>query len=132
MESRVRERALQTMVQATSQARITRAMRTRTVIPGEELFELDDEVEYHRPSAQKDVPGCHGPAAVIGALSDQGQVVIRRKENELRCRFQDVRQFIGATQPELQLGSTQEAFEAIRMYIEAMRVGSSEQSVCCK
>ena len=68
MENRVREIALQTMVEATSQARITRAMRTRTVIPGEELLELGDEVEYHRPSTQKDVSGWHGPAVVIGVL----------------------------------------------------------------
>ena len=58
-EARVREIAFQTMVKATSQARINRAMRTQTALPGQALFELGDQVEYHRPSASKDTPGWH-------------------------------------------------------------------------
>jgi len=45
-------------------------MRTKTVIPGEELFELGDEAEYHRPSTSKDVSGWHGPATIVGILAD--------------------------------------------------------------
>ena len=40
-EARVREIAFQTMVEATSQARINRAMRTQTALSGQALFEID-------------------------------------------------------------------------------------------
>ena len=39
IEARVREIALQAMVEATSQARINRAMRSKTGIPGEIIYE---------------------------------------------------------------------------------------------
>ena len=107
-EARIREIALQAMVEATSQARINRAMRTQTAIPGDVIFELGDVVEYHRPSTQKDLPGWHGPGVITDVLADQGQVVLKHRENELRCRFQDVRHFLslGMVIPELQFGST--------------------------
>ena len=70
------------MFEATSQARINRAsaMRTKTAIPGDVIFELGDIIEYHRPSTQKDVPGWHGPGTIIEIIVDQGQAVIRHKK----------------------------------------------------
>jgi len=131
IEVRVREIALQTMVEATSQARINRALRIRTVIPGEELFELGDEVEYHRPSTSKDVSGWHGPATVIGIFAEQGQALIKHRDQEMRCRFQDLRQFIGLGMllPELQFGSVQEAFEEVRTHIEG---SDARFYTCCQ
>ena len=124
-EARVREIALQTMVEATSQARINRAMRTRAGIPGEVLYELGDQVEHHRPSTSKDTPGWHGPGVVIEVLADQGQLVLRHRNEDFRCRFQDVRQFmgLGLVLPELQFGSTKEAFALIRSYLESLAAG---------
>jgi hypothetical protein len=76
VEAHVREVALQTMVEATAQARINRALRTQTALPGQASFELGDHVEYHRPSASKDTPGWRGPGVITELLFDQGQVVI--------------------------------------------------------
>ena len=61
----------------------------------------------------------------IEIIADQGQAVIRHKTEELRCRFQDVRHFIGlgVVLPELQFGSTKQAFEVIRSCIETRKPG---------
>jgi hypothetical protein len=45
VEARIREVALQAMIEATSQARISRAMNTKTQIPGERLYTKGDIVE---------------------------------------------------------------------------------------
>ena len=118
------------MVEATSQARINRAMRTKTILPGEILFELGDEVEYHRPSTQKDTPGWHGPGVITEIFAEQGQVLVKHRDKELRCRLQDVRQFIGLGMvlPELQFGNTTEAFAMIRSFIESRPSNSGPQN----
>ena len=90
----MREIALQAMVEATSQARINRDMRTQTGIPGDVIFELGDVVEYHRPSTQKDLCGWHGPGVIQEINADQGHVILKHNEREIRCRFQDLRQFL--------------------------------------
>ena len=48
--ARVREVALQAMIEATAQARINRAMRTSTALPIEQRLEVGEEVEFHRPN----------------------------------------------------------------------------------
>jgi hypothetical protein len=95
VEARVREVALQAMIESTSQARISRALNTKTQLPGERMFAKGDIVEYHQPSATKDSSGWLGPANVKEVQGSQGQVVIDHNGNELRCRFQDVRHFLG-------------------------------------
>ena len=62
--ARVREIALQQMVEATSQARLGRALRTRTAIPIEQKFKVGDIVEFHREASSKDVSGWRGPAEI--------------------------------------------------------------------
>jgi hypothetical protein len=47
VEARVREVALQAMIESTSQARISRALNTKTQLPGERMFAKGDIVEYH-------------------------------------------------------------------------------------
>ena len=94
-EARVREVALQSMIEATSQARIGRALKASTKHPGEMLYKPGDIVEYHRESSQKDVSGWLGPADVLDVLADQGQLVLKHRGETIRCRFQDARQFIG-------------------------------------
>ena len=120
IEARTREIALQAMVETTSQARINRALRTKTTLPGDVQFELGDVVEYHRPSKTKDVSGWLGPATIIEVLGDQGQVVVKRKNEELRCRFQDTRHFIGLGMviPELQFYGTSGAMRVVQSYLD--------------
>jgi len=94
-EARVREIALQSMIEATSQARVGHALKASTKLPGETIYRPGDIVEYHRESSQKDVSGWLGPADVLEVFADQGQLLIKHKGEEIRCRFQDARHFIG-------------------------------------
>ena len=131
IEARTREIALQAMIEATSQARVNRAMRTRTTLAGDVIFELGDIIEYHRPSSQKDVPGWHGPGVITEILADQGQAIVKHHGDELVCRTRDLRHFIGLGMVflELQFGSTKEAFEVIRNYVENKISGSEPKYV---
>ena len=95
VEARVREIALQEMIEATSQARINRALKTKTRLPGEARFTVGDVVEYYRPPSSKDISGWLGPATITEVVAIDGQVQIEHKGRKLRCRLQDVRQFIG-------------------------------------
>jgi len=60
------------MIEATSQARIGRALKASTKRPGETLYKPGDIVEYHRESSQQDVSGWLGPADVLQVLAGQG------------------------------------------------------------
>ena len=63
---RVREIALQKIIESTATARIMRAARSMTTSPGEALAYREGElVEFWRPPRSKDTPAWHGPAQVI-------------------------------------------------------------------
>ena len=91
--SRMRELAVQSIVEATAQQRASLAERTKTR-PAGELLELQtgDLVEFYRPPLTKDVSGWRGPATItdVTSLSD-GIMSIRWQGRVLSCRVQDVR-----------------------------------------
>ena len=91
--SRMRELAVQSIVEATAQQRASLAERTKTR-PAGELLELQtgDLVEFYRPPLTKDVSGWRGPATVtdVTSLSD-GIMSIRWQGRVLSCRVQDNR-----------------------------------------
>ena len=92
---RVREVALQKIIESTATARINRAMRTNTTAPGEvQDYRPGELVDFHRPPRSKDTSGWHGPAEVIENRPARGQVTIRWNREELVCRYADVRRFI--------------------------------------
>ena len=93
-EARIREIALQAMIEATSQARVTRALRTSTQHPAERTFQKGDIVEYPRNSSSKDISGWLGPADIVDVLAERGQLVLKHRNNEIRCRVQDCRHFL--------------------------------------
>ena len=86
---KVRELALQSMIQHTATAKIHRSMRTPT--SGYPEYKPGDLVDYHRPSNNKDTSGWHGPVPVIKHMPDLGQVLCKIAGKELPCRLQDVR-----------------------------------------
>ena len=58
---RVREIALQSMIEGAAQTRVKRALETRTLRPAEALeIVVGQEVEYYRPPTSKDVSGWRG------------------------------------------------------------------------
>ena len=92
---RVREVALQKIIESTAVARINRAMRTATTPAGEALdFKPGDLVDFHRPPRSKDSPAWHGPAKVRKNLPQHGQVVLEWNGDEIVCRYPDVRRFM--------------------------------------
>ena len=125
-EARVREIALQSMIESTSQARITRALRASTQHPAERIFQRGDVVEYHRNSTSKDVSGWLGPADVVEVLAEQGQLVLRHHNTALRCRIQDARHFIGLglIVPELVYLNAGNAIDVVTNFVEHQTVGS--------
>ena len=63
---RVREFALQKIIEGTAVARINRAMRSLTTAPGQTLdYQPDELVDCYRPPNVQDNSGWHGPAKVI-------------------------------------------------------------------
>ena len=74
---RVREVALQKIIESTAVARINRAMRTATAPAGEALdYKPGDLVDFHRPPRSKDFPAWHRPAKVRKNLPLRGQIVL--------------------------------------------------------
>ena len=62
---RLREIALQGIIEASARARIGRALNTRTTIPGERYqYKVGDEVDFYRQPSTKDAPGWSGPATL--------------------------------------------------------------------
>ena len=55
---RIREIAIQKLIEATSRDRLNRALRTHTQTAGEEdKYSVGDDVDYYRPPGQKDISG---------------------------------------------------------------------------
>ena len=117
---RIREIALQRMIEATSIARVNRALRARTTASGEGQFRINDVVEIHRPSDTQDVSGWAGPGTITAVNPARGQVQVRYRRATMNCRLQDVRHFIGAIFDDLGTGMTRAglAWDKVEHYIE--------------
>ena len=83
---RIREVALQKIIESTATARINRAMRTATTAPGEAANYAPGElVDFHRPPKAKDITGWHGPATVVENSPERGQVTLRWQKRDIVC-----------------------------------------------
>ena len=92
---RLREIAIQAIVEGTARERMKRALHTPTSVSGEELeLKVGEAVEYFRPAEGKESSGWRGPATVVDLTSrlEHGRIGIRtRADNVITCRVQDVR-----------------------------------------
>ena len=91
---RLREIAIQAIVEASAQDRLKRASHTITKPAGEEFeLKLGEEVEYYRPPLSRDASGWRGPAVICDLTRlEHGRVGIRtRSDHVLTCRLQDIR-----------------------------------------
>ena len=66
-QARVREISLQSMIQATTMARVSRSLKTRTT-PSGLSFQPGDLVDFHRPPSNKGTSGWHGPMKVLSMI----------------------------------------------------------------
>ena len=102
---RLRHIALQSIMQATAEAKARRASAAKTRMAGEALqLEPGDAVEFWRKASTKDVEAWHGPATVVDTTSVRdGLVSVRWQGRILSCRLQDIRRalvyavFLGIT-----------------------------------
>ena len=95
---RIREIAVQKIVEATATARINRTLGTRVTPSGEALdYKKGELVDFYRPPDSKDRPGWRGPAVVAESLPGRGQVRLTWNGRDLLCRFADVRRFMDFT-----------------------------------
>ena len=93
---RLREIAVQQMVEGTARARLGRALKTKTLAPGEvEDYKVGEEVDYYRPPNTKDVSGWMGPAIICDLTNlSRGSVGIKHQGRNMNCRVQDVRRHL--------------------------------------
>ena len=118
------------MIEATSIARVNRALRTRTTPSAEGRFNVGDVVEIHRPADSEDVSGWAGPGTVVSVDPSHGKCVVRYQKAEMNCRIQDVRTFIGAVFAELGTGMPRAglAWDLVQNHIEQMPAGSGARN----
>ena len=88
---RLRHLALQSMLQATAEAKARRAEQTKTRRSGELLqLEPGGVVEFWREASTKDIVAWYGPALVadVKSLRDR-QIFVRWHGRVITCRLQD-------------------------------------------
>jgi len=93
---RLREIAIQQMVEGTARARINRAMRTKTLPAGQkEEYQVGDLVDFYRPPGSKDITGWSGPATVtdITRLA-RGVIGIRFQSKGMICKLGELRRHL--------------------------------------
>jgi len=129
---RLRELAVQAMVEATARHRIQRALRTKTrpAVQREE-YKPDDDVEFWREPAQKEMQGWRGPGRVVHVEAD-GTIHVRWQGGTVVCRSQDVRRalmLLSFTFLQLAAGTTHRApptpYEHLTYHVNNMTVGTT-------
>ena len=80
---RLREVAVQNIIDGTARARLGRALATRTLPAGErEGYQVGEEVDIYRAQGTKDVSGWHGPATIVD-LTNIPRGIISVKSNNV-------------------------------------------------
>ena len=96
---RLREMAIQAMVEGSAAARINHALRSKTQAP-QQLADLKvgDLVEFYRRPNTKDACGWFGPAKVSSVLGKlDGHIDVKWQGRHLCCRHGDVRRYVAFT-----------------------------------
>ena len=91
---RLREIALQKIIESTAIQRINRA--SRSTAPGEVPdYKIGELVDIWRAPKSNDASGWRGPAKIVGVHNDKGLVEVQyRREVPMRVRVGDVRRFM--------------------------------------
>ena len=127
--TRLREIAVQAMMQAAAEDRIKRANHTKTRPAGDlQGLEIGDLVDIYRPTLSKDVPRWNGPATVTDLTSlPDGQIGVRWQGRNLQVRVQDCRRALAYVFVPILFGGGSSPIEILRRAAETfqgvMRVG---------
>lgn len=126
-EQRIRELALQSMIQAPAQARTNRARTSKH--PGKHLdYKVGDMVDYHRPPNTKDDLGWHGPVPITKVGEPKGTVTCRINGQDRLCRLADVRfsvliSLVFYNEDEGPRACSQGCADDVKSHVQAMIVG---------
>ena len=122
---RLREIAVQSIVEGTSRARIQRALRTPTLPAAQLTLHPGDTVDFYREPTQKDLPGWSGPATITDKSNvTRGMITVTHNGREIISSPKDLRQrleylcFLAAPHVTNHVGR---AFSVIRNAIEHLR-----------
>jgi len=93
---RLREVAVQSIVDGTAKARLGRALSTRTLPAGErEGYQVGEEVDIYRPAGSKDVSGWHGPGIIVDLTNLTRGIISVKSNNVVKdVRVGDVRRHL--------------------------------------
>ena len=93
---RLREIAIQQMIEGTARARLGRSLRTKSLAPGEAAnCQINEEVDYYRHPTNKDTPGWTGPARIVDLTQiHRGTVGINHQGRNLTCRLGALRRHL--------------------------------------
>ena len=121
---RMREVAIQIMVDLTAKQRLDRALASKTRVTGEaKEFKQGDQVEFFRRAVTKDESGWRGPATYLD--QDGGQHSIRWQGRHLSVRTQDVRRALAyvsfLTQDEFDWPSGVSPLGMLVSFVESLR-----------
>ena len=94
--NRLREIAVQSIVDGTAKARLGRALKTKTLPTGErEGYQVGEDVDIYRAPGTKDVSGWHGPAKVVDLNNVSRGIISVRSNNVVKeCKVGDVRRHL--------------------------------------
>ena len=94
---RMRDIIIQAMVEGTAQARVRRALGTKTRSAGQGYdYKIGDLVDFHRAPSAKYVSGWKGPAKIIDNTNlTRGTLTIRyQRDLPIEVRLQDMRRHL--------------------------------------
>ena len=119
----IREAALQSMIQATSMARINRAAHAKTSPDSTQTFKIGDLVDIYRKPSSKDTSGWSGPHRVV--KSEPGQVTVQVGGTDRTYRAQDARQALLVLMAEHQTTSWSECIHIVMAAMQELKPGQS-------
>jgi len=94
--NRLREIAVQSIIDGTAKARLGRALSTRTLPAGErEGYRVGEEVDIYKIGGNKDVSGWSGPADIVDLTRMSRGVIVVRHNNQVKdVKVGDVRRHL--------------------------------------
>ncbi|MFM7985136.1 MAG: hypothetical protein ACKPKO_38040, partial [Candidatus Fonsibacter sp.] len=131
---RMREISIQVMVEGTAQARVRRALGTKTRSVGQSYdYKIGDLVDFHRAPSAKYVSGLNGLANIIDNTNlTRGTLKIRfQRDLPIEVRLQDVRRhldfFCFMAAPHSLLDAGRAEWARIRTMVDELPAGKSVQ-----
>ena len=119
---RLREIAIQQVIEGTARARFGRTLGTKTSAPGEAAnYQINEEVDFYRPPTNKDTPGWTGPGRIVDLTQiHRGIVGINHQGRSMTCKLGALRRHLACLCFESALLSTTDHSLGITPTVKAL------------